>query len=125
MRGGVDPPSFRGLPSVERLLQRLTASGGTDGHPRQVVVACAREAIERARRRLREGRTTPDALSLDALASDARALLVERSAPSLDRAVNATGIIVHTNLGRAPLSDAARLAVGAAAGYASLEVDRA
>jgi len=125
MRGDTDRPSFRRLPSVERLLQRLAASGTSDRHPRQLVVACVREVVERARRRLREGRTTLEALSLEALAADAQALLVEWSAPSLDRAVNATGIIIHTNLGRAPLSDAARAALDAASGYTPLEVDRA
>jgi len=125
MRGDPDRPSFRRLPSVERLLQRLAASGTADRHPRQLVVACVREVVERARRRLREGRTTLEALSLEALAADAQALLVEWSAPSLDRAVNATGIVIHTNLGRAPLSDAARSAVASVAGYAALEVDRA
>jgi L-seryl-tRNA(Ser) seleniumtransferase len=54
--------------------------------------------------------------------------LVERAAarlrPSLRRVVNATGVIVHTNLGRAPLSDEARVAVlRAAAGYSNLELD--
>ena len=125
MRGDTDRPSFRRLPSVERLLQSLAASGMADRHPRQLVVACVREVVERARRRLREGRTTIEALSLEALAADARALLVEWSAPSLDRAINATGIIIHTNLGRAPLSDAARSAIDAASGYTPLEVDRA
>jgi L-seryl-tRNA(Ser) seleniumtransferase len=50
---------------------------------------------------------------------------VERSVPSLARAINATGIVVHTNLGRAPLSEAAQRAVVEAAGYAVLEIDRA
>ncbi|MCW2992215.1 MAG: selA: L-seryl-tRNA selenium transferase, partial [Solirubrobacterales bacterium] len=46
----------------------------------------------------------------------------ERLAPSLRRVINATGVIVHTNLGRAPLADAARAAVArAAAGYSNLE----
>jgi L-seryl-tRNA(Ser) seleniumtransferase len=54
--------------------------------------------------------------------------LVERAAarlrPSLRRVVNATGVIVHTNLGRAPLSDEARIAVlRAATGYSNLELD--
>src|SRR6476659_9993680 len=48
----------------------------------------------------------------------------ERLRPSLRRALNATGVVVHTNLGRAPLADAARAAVAAAAeGYANLELD--
>ncbi len=125
MGGGVEHPSFRRLPSVERLLQRLEAAGALGRHPRRLVVACAREAVERARRRLLEGRTGPEEVSVEALLADTEALLRERSAPSLDRAVNATGIVVHTNLGRAPLCEAARRAVAAVAGYAVLEIDRA
>ena len=48
----------------------------------------------------------------------------ERLRPSLRRVLNATGVVVHTNLGRAPLSAAARAAVAAAAeGYSNLELD--
>ncbi len=125
MPAGAERPSFRRLPSVERLLQHLEASGALGRHPRRLVVACAREAVEQARRRLIEGRTVPDEITVDALAAQAEALLAERSAPSLDRAINATGIVIHTNLGRAPLAPAARAAVAAAAGYAVLEIDRA
>src|SRR5579884_4417057 len=125
MPAGAERPSFRRLPSVERLLQHLEESGALGRHPRRLVVACAREAVEQARRRLIEGRTVPDEITVDALAAQAEALLAERSAPSLDRAINATGIVIHTNLGRAPLAPAARAAVAAAAGYAVLEIDRA
>ncbi len=118
-------PSFRRLPSVERLLQRLEAAGALGHHPRRFVVACAREAVERARRRLMEGRAAADDVSLDMLLTDTEALLQERSAPSLARAINATGIVVHTNLGRAPLCEAARRAVVEASGCAVLEIDRA
>ncbi len=110
---------------MERLLQGLDASGAAAQHPRRLVVACVRDAVERARRRLADGRVPAEAVSLDALLADARALLEERSAPSLDRAVNATGIVIHTNLGRAPLCQDARRAVAAASGYAVLEIDRA
>ncbi|HXX37478.1 MAG TPA: L-seryl-tRNA(Sec) selenium transferase [bacterium] len=125
MHGDPERPSFRRIPSVERLLQGLDASGVAGRHPRRLVVACVRDAVERARRRLAEGRASADAISVDALVADARALLEERSAPSLDRAVNATGIIIHTNLGRAPLCGDARRAIAAASGYSVLEVDRA
>ncbi len=125
MGDNVERPSFRRLPSVERLLQRLEAAGALGHHPRRLVVACAREAVDRARRRLVEGRGAAEEISLDALLADTEALLLERSAPSLARAINATGIVVHTNLGRAPLSEAARRAVAEAAGYAVLEIDHA
>ena len=116
--------SFRRLPSIERLLQRLEAAGDLARHPRRLVVACAREAVDRARRRLVE---TPGAgpASVETLVVETQALLAERAAPSLARAINATGVVLHTNLGRAPLAAAARRAVADAAGYAVLEIDAA
>ena len=120
----MESPSLRRLPSVERLLQHLDAGGVLGTHPRRLVVACAREAVEQARRRLREGRAASEETTVEALLAATQALLAERAAPSLERAINATGIVIHTNLGRAPLSEAARRAVAAAAGYAVLEIDR-
>ena len=114
--------SFRRLPSIERLLQSLEASGDLGRHPRRLVVACAREAVDRARRRLSDA-PGGSAATVESLADDTRALLAERAAPSLVRAINATGVVLHTNLGRAPLADAARRAVAEAAGYAVLEID--
>jgi L-seryl-tRNA(Ser) seleniumtransferase len=116
--------SFRRLPSIERLLQSLEAAGDLGRHPRRLVVACAREAVDRARRRLADV-PGAGAATVETLVVETRALLAERAAPSLARAINATGVVLHTNLGRAPLSDAARRAVADAAGYAVLEIDTA
>jgi L-seryl-tRNA(Ser) seleniumtransferase len=116
---------LRQLPSVARVLQRLEAEGALAEYPRALVVACARDAVDRAREELRAGGPAAAPVSVEALLADAQALLAQRAALSLARAVNATGIIVHTNLGRAPLCVAAREAVAAAAGYAVLEVDPA
>jgi len=123
----VTQSSFRRLPSIERLLERLEAGGDLSRHPRRLVVACAREAVDRARRRLADTAAGPGAgdVTVDALLADTRALLAERAAPSLGRAINATGIVLHTNLGRAPLAESARRAVAEAAGYAVLEIDTA
>jgi len=120
----VNHSSFRRLPSIERLLQGLEAAGDLGRHPRRLVVACAREAVDRARRRLAAAPGSSVA-TVEALLVETRALLAERSAPSLARAVNATGIVLHTNLGRAPLPAAARRAVAEAEGYAVLEIDAA
>ena len=117
---------LRQLPSVARVLQRLEAEGAlAGGYPRALVVACARDVVDRAREGLRAGGPTAAPVSVEALAADAQVLLAERAPLSLARAVNATGVIVHTNLGRAPLCVPAREAVAAAAGYAVLEVDPA
>jgi L-seryl-tRNA(Ser) seleniumtransferase len=117
------PVPLRQLPSVDRLLQGLDAAGALAGYPRSLVVACVRAAVERTRAGLREGRIAPSSVSLEWLVGEARALLAERAAPTLVPAINATGVILHTNLGRAPLCEEAVEAVVAAAGYAVLEVD--
>jgi L-seryl-tRNA(Ser) seleniumtransferase len=95
---------------VERLASALDA-------PHPLAVAAARAAIDTARAALRAGE------EVDVLA-DARERVAAAARPSLRRVLNATGVIVHTNLGRAPLPAAAREAVAAAAtGYANLEYD--
>ena len=106
---------LRGLPSVEEL------SAGLGGVPRALAVRAARSAISTARERILAGQEPASSAELDA---GARALAEAASAPSLRRVLNATGVIVHTNLGRAPLPAAAgRAAADAAAGYSNLEYD--
>ncbi|MFL5582977.1 MAG: L-seryl-tRNA(Sec) selenium transferase, partial [Gemmatimonadaceae bacterium] len=87
--------------------------------PRAVVVAAAREAVEAARRR-------PHAAPLgdDAWTAAVREALADRERPSLRPVLNATGVVLHTNLGRAPLPRAALDAIArVAGGYSNLEYD--
>src|SRR5215211_3187744 len=103
---------LRALPSVDRLAAELDAT-----HP--VAVATARAVIDERRAELRAGATG----EVDLLAR-ARERLARDERPSLRRVLNATGVIVHTNLGRAPLAREAQAAVArAAAGYSNLEWD--
>jgi L-seryl-tRNA(Ser) seleniumtransferase len=103
---------LRDLPAVHELAAAL---GGS--HP--LAVAAARRAIDERREQVRAGQGQGGDLL-----ERAQELLAELEAPSLRRVVNATGVIVHTNLGRAPLSDGAREAVARAAhGYSNLEFD--
>ena len=106
--------ALRSLPAVDRLAAELDA-------PHALAVAAARATIEERRAELRAGaRDEPD------LVARARERLARAERPSLRRVLNATGVIVHTNLGRAPLADAAREAVARAAqGYSTLEWDAA
>lgn len=106
--GATDPR--RALPSVDAALASAEVSALLDDHPRGVVVDAVRTAL--ADRRARE-------VGPDGLAGDVRAALV----PSLRRVVNATGVVLHTNLGRAPLADQAVSAAVAVAGYSTLEWD--
>jgi L-seryl-tRNA(Ser) seleniumtransferase len=76
-------------------------------------------AVIEAQRRARAGEIPPQEVSSAALAA------LPSLAASLHEVINATGVVVHTNLGRAPLSSAAREAVVAAAGYTDVEYDLA
>lgn len=112
---------YRGLPSVEELLQDHTLRGYERKVGRAVVVDAVRMSLDAARADIRAGRNAPMlALLLDAITER-----IEQSVrPTLTRVVNATGVILHTNLGRAPLSQDALLAVqAAAASYSNLEYD--
>jgi L-seryl-tRNA(Ser) seleniumtransferase len=112
---GGDAESLRSLPSVERLATQLSAAT----HP--LAVAAAREAIDAAREGVLAGRPAP---SEEELASAAADRLARLATPSLRRVINATGVVLHTNLGRAPLAPGAVAQVAAvAAGYSNLEYD--
>src|SRR5258708_6625023 len=76
-----------------------------------------REAVRRAQQRARDGQIRPDEVAAAAVTG------LPRLAASLTPVLNATGVLLHTNLGRAPLSAAAREALAAAAGCTDLEFD--
>ncbi len=105
---------LRDLPSVDELLhdERLAAA------PRELALAAARGALERAREEIRVGQDPGPVVEA------AVAELARLRAPSLRRVLNATGVIVHTNLGRAPLGAAALArVVEIGSGYSNLEYD--
>ena len=107
---------MRSLPSVEELAARLA------GLPRAVAVEAARSAIAERRSELSAGDAASGDLEALVAAARARAERVER--PRLRPLLNATGVIVHTNLGRAPLASVAIDALERiGAGYSNLEYD--
>jgi len=110
---------LRRLPSVDRLLNMPETADLVRDFGRDAVRDGLRVALNAARQWIRQGGTPPPAHDLvEATAS----LLQRQRAPSLRPVINATGIIIHTNLGRAPLSEAAQQAILAvAAGYSTLE----
>ncbi|MDQ3381180.1 MAG: L-seryl-tRNA(Sec) selenium transferase [Actinomycetota bacterium] len=108
------PRSLRDLPSVDRLLadERLAQE------PHDLVLGAARSVLERAREEIRAGQV-PSPL-VDAVLDE----LERTRQPSLRRVLNATGVLVHTNLGRAPLAQAALdRVVEVGSGYSNLEYD--
>ncbi|HLA18055.1 MAG TPA: L-seryl-tRNA(Sec) selenium transferase, partial [Dehalococcoidia bacterium] len=111
---------FRALPSVDRLLadERLRPLGTGD---RPVVTEIVRRALETARAAVADGRPAP---TDDQLVESVLGLAEALFRPSLRAVINATGVIIHTNLGRAPLSDDAIAAMAAVSrGYSNLEFD--
>ena len=112
---------FRAIPSVDMVAQAIERLA--PDVPAPVAIRAARDEIKLVRRAVARGR---QGLSLDSIveAGALRARLLLADAPR--SVINATGVIVHTNLGRAPLSDRALAAVQAAAGgYSDLEYDLA
>ena len=98
---------LRELPSVEEVLQKLDARC-----PRELLANETRRAIEQARQRLRRG----EGADVSKIPQDVLSSLAEMERPSLKRVINATGVVLHTNLGRAPLPPPPVIE-----GYANLE----
>jgi L-seryl-tRNA(Ser) seleniumtransferase len=109
---------LRELPSVDSLLAHELLREHVQSRGRPLVLAAARAALARAREEILAGYEPGDIVARVVYELDAR------SRPALRRVLNATGVVVHTNLGRAPLADAALERVReVAAGYSNLEYD--
>lgn len=129
--------SLRGLPSVDALLRSAPLQALSARVPRAVLVSAARQAVATARQavsatrgsvRARAGGTVEGASVPDAAAIAAAAASLAEAAmrPSLRPVMNATGVVIHTNLGRSPLAEEAVRALAAMAGsYTNLEFDLA
>jgi L-seryl-tRNA(Ser) seleniumtransferase len=111
----------RSLPSVDEVLARPAVREAAARLGRPAAKAGVRAAIAEARERLQngarpDGEPVPDVRVL--------ALIDEQAAPRLRRVLNATGVVLHTNLGRAPLHPEAVARVAeVASGYSNLEID--
>jgi len=115
---------LRALPKIDKLLERQDVAGLLDAYPRDLVVEALRQATDGARDALLAG--DAEAISAEEVACAAGGLLAAASRRSLVRVINATGIVIHTNLGRSPLAEAAvRAAEEVARGYSTLEYDLA
>ena len=118
-------PDLRLLPSVEQLLQSPRAADLISTYGRPLTLEAVRAVLEDLRHRLQAGETG-DVPAKDLLLAQAEARLLAWTHPSLQPVINASGVILHTNLGRAPLSRSAIAAMNAAsAGYSNLEFDLA
>ncbi len=116
-------PSPRDLPSIDQLKQRPAVAALEQAHGAMAVRDALRGATEALRRRLVAREPAPADLA-EAIEADAAARLAVAARGSLRRVLNATGVIVHTNLGRAPLAAAAIERIrDTAGGYTNLEYD--
>ena len=110
----------RALPKMDVLLGRPELVERVAVFGRGPVVGAARQALEASRRAVAGGGPVP---GVEELAARVAGTLDGAWARRTRGVINATGVVLHTNLGRAPLSAAARAAVAEAAGYASVEYD--
>jgi len=114
---------LRSLPSVDQTLSSDIAQGWVSEFGRPLTVAAIRQVLDEIRANYVFGEPVPDTETIN--------ILIERTlrawtAPSLVPLINATGVILHTNLGRAPLSSAAiQAAKEVSGGYSNLEYDLA
>ena len=118
---------LRDIPSVDELMQRPRLLALARAAGREIVLRATRNALAELRAQLQEGGAAPqtkfDIAAVEArIAQDTEKIL----APSLRRVINATGVILHTNLGRAPLSSASVQRIAETSGhYTNLEYDLA
>jgi L-seryl-tRNA(Ser) seleniumtransferase len=115
---------LRHIPAVDRLLNEPALSRLSASCPRILLLESVQETVADLRRKILEApQGTPD-LSPAAVAGEAARRAERKLSPSLQPVINATGTLLHTNLGRAPLSDSALEAMQSVArGYSNLEFD--
>jgi L-seryl-tRNA(Ser) seleniumtransferase len=119
---------LRKIPSVDEILAKPEVIDLLKTHPRTVVVDAIREGLGRLRKEILESKEIPDLpdllFSVERLLPLFQKGIDLRSQPRLRRVINATGVVIHTNLGRSPLhSSALQHMVDISRGYSNLEFD--
>ena len=115
--------TLRNLPSIDQILQTQMAAQLIARYGRPLTLSAIRSTLDDIRARFKSGQIT--ALPLrDLILAQADATLIAWTKPTLVPVINASGVILHTNLGRAPLSDDTIRAMDVASrGYSNLEYD--
>jgi len=117
---------FRQIPGVDRLLIHPALQDVLASHPKALVLKAIHGVLEGIRTDIKEGRITDQdqGLADESLVARVIEMLAQLSRPSLQSVINATGVVVHTNLGRSILPETAILRFRAiAGGYSNLEYD--
>lgn len=113
--------SLRNLPSIDQLLQDPVVNRWLTLYGRPLTLEALRQATDEARQAYRASQLIP---ARDELLQNAHSLLQKWASPSLQPVINATGVVLHTNLGRSPLSASALKALqDVSLGYSNLEYD--
>jgi L-seryl-tRNA(Ser) seleniumtransferase len=119
---------LRKIPSVSELLSSATATGWMEQYPRVLVSDCIRQAVEELRQQVLQDdadRCGPAHVAPEYVLDSARQKLRDATSPHIRRAINATGIILHTGLGRAVWPERVVDSLSAdLTGYVTLAIDR-
>jgi len=119
------PIILKQIPKVDRVLEWPEITRLLKSNPRSEVVKAIRECFDRLRKRIEDG-TLENVPEREMIVSAVSDVLELRTRRNLRPVVNGTGVVIHTNLGRSPLADAAEEAVRAVSrGYSNLEYDLA
>ncbi|MEG6584414.1 L-seryl-tRNA(Sec) selenium transferase [Dendrosporobacter sp. 1207_IL3150] len=112
--------NLRNIPSVDKLIGELRKNEELTTLPHSLFLKCVQETTEAARQNIIAG--LDEEISTQVLLMKIKSRLVKLVKPSLKRVINATGVVLHTNLGRAPLSKRSiERVVEIAGGYSNLE----
>ncbi len=115
------PEAFQGLPAVGKLLNTAEVKALIGANGKELVVFSIRRILDQYRSALSHGEAPPD---ISTLLSDLAAYIEHTGGRSLKKVINATGIVIHTNLGRAPMSEQMlRSGFEVLNGYNNLEFD--
>jgi L-seryl-tRNA(Ser) seleniumtransferase len=115
---------YRNLPAVTAVLDEPAVAALEIAHGRDAVVDAVRAELDVLRERLKAGEALDGEIAPQAVAARVAGRVEAGSSPMLRPVINATGIVLHTNLGRSPIAEAAaRAAYDAARGYLNLELD--
>jgi L-seryl-tRNA(Ser) seleniumtransferase len=112
---------FRNLPSVDKLISNERIKQLADSYSHELIISLVRHQLELERLAIASGNPCP---SIDKIVESISAQLYRFESPSLRSVINATGVVLHTNLGRAPLSREAVTAMeNVSRNYSNLEFD--
>ena len=118
------PPDLSKIPSMTVLLKATMTAEGLRDLPSAVVTDALREAVDTLRQEILARKAGPADCEVEAVLARARSVIASQRARRLTRVINATGVVLHTGLGRSVLSDAAMERIRrVAGGYCSLEIE--